>query len=137
MIGKDNRRSHMAQRAEISYVDDTDPTQVAVHMGVPFSWEGVDYRIDVSDPNYQKMKDAFEFWVKHATRTGGRKIKGSGNGLAVVDRSDMRDWLRQNGYPDLSDRGRIPIDAMEKYDAHHAAPQPKAKASRKRTAKST
>ena len=35
--------------------------------------------------------------------------------------ADMRAWCRQNGWPDLSDRGRVPRDAEEAYLKTRAA----------------
>lgn len=54
--------------------------------------------------------------LKEATRV---VVRGGGSTLAKRDPSELqavRDWCRANGWPDLKDKGRVPIEAQAAYD---------------------
>lgn len=78
--------------------------------------DGARYEIDLSDANHAAMIDAitaaFAPYVANGTAKG---LKRSRNESKAV-----REWARANGFPDLSERGAMPKEVQEAYDAAHA-----------------
>src|SRR3954470_22998941 len=120
----------MAQRTVVSLVDDLDGTEA--DRTVPFALDGVEYEIDLSDKHAEELRDIFAPSVEAARRTGGRRSTGSrsrssssssSSGQGVVGRSKealkaIRDWAKSEGWA-VSDRGRLPNNVVEAYDAAH------------------
>lgn len=107
----------MAQKVHIVLVDDVDGSEASET--VTFGMDGVAYEIDLSAENAAKLRDAVAPFVGHARRVGGRKASGrrasAAGGPAA---SDIREWARENGF-ELSDRGRVPAEVRQAYDAAH------------------
>jgi Lsr2 len=113
----------MAQRVQIVLEDDLDGGTAAET--VTFGLDGVNYEIDLSDKNANKLRDEFSTWIGHARRSGGRRSTGrrgsSSGGSSSSRRGDLsavRAWARQNGHQ-VSDRGRIPASVQAAYDKAH------------------
>lgn len=106
---------------EVVY-DDLDGTELEEEetRSIDFTYNGVDYQIDLSEKNAKKLDDAIAPFVAHATRVGGRQRRGTGGSTAVrTDKEQlqaMREWGRQNGYK-VSDRGRVSQEIQEAYNA--------------------
>jgi hypothetical protein len=87
-----------------------------------FTWNGVDYEIDLSKKNAAALHRAMKPYVdaaRRVPRAGTRKARtGRGSRGQARDLSAIREWARANGYA-VSDRGRIPKSAMEAFDAAH------------------
>ncbi|MFG3701557.1 Lsr2 family protein [Micromonospora sp. NPDC047620] len=99
---------------------------------VKFALDGVQYEIDLSAPNAEKMRDLLAPYISHGTKFGrgaiavaGRAVRGSvvaGNSRgarpSVTANRDqnkaIRDWAKRVG-KELSDRGRIPRDIVAEY----------------------
>jgi hypothetical protein len=70
------------------------------------------------------LRDALAEYVEHARRSGGRKragrvTAGRAPRTASADREQnqaMREWARKQGM-NISDRGRIPKEVAEAYNA--------------------
>lgn len=131
----------MAQQMHVSLIDDLDPEQEADET-VRFSLDGVEYEIDLSEQNAERLREALTEFVDHARRTGGRVKKGrisastgpkgaskgaSGPSTkhyrrtqvaAQVDAKAVREWAAQNRVP-VADRGRIPSHVIADYKAAH------------------
>ena len=107
----------MAQKVQVILLDDLDGG--SADETVSFSLDGVAYEIDVSKANAAKLRDAFAPFVASARRAGGRRGRrgpASGGRSGRTDTSAVRDWARGQGLK-VSDRGRIPSDILEKYEA--------------------
>ncbi|WP_344413457.1 Lsr2 family protein [Amycolatopsis minnesotensis] len=116
----------MAQKVLVSMVDDLDGGEAT--QTVEFALDGVEYQIDLSDENANDLRDGLYRYLENARRVGGRKRTASAGTRAETGESlaekrarnqEIRDWARNNGFPDLADRGRVPtevIDAFEKRD---------------------
>ena len=87
----------MAKKVTVTLVDDFDGEGPADET-VEFSIDGVNYEIDLSSKNAQKLRNDLKGWVEASRRVGGRR-RG------------------RNGHK-VSTRGRIPADII---DAFHAA----------------
>lgn len=91
---------------------------------VKFALDGVQYEIDLSKQNAAKMRDLLKPYVTNGTRigrggvvVGGRAARG--RGVPPSDREQnkaIRAWAKREG-KDISDRGRIPAEIVEEYNA--------------------
>ncbi|MBO3128442.1 histone-like nucleoid-structuring protein Lsr2, partial [Dermatophilus congolensis] len=91
---------------------------------VSFGLDGVQYEIDLSKENAEKLRASLQEWVEKARRAGGRRVAGrraSGSGSGSGRRNDLneiRQWGRENGFK-VSDRGRVSREVEEAYDRAH------------------
>ena len=113
----------MAQRTQLVLIDDLDGTEIkdGNAQSITFSWSGVDYSIDLSKANADKFEKAIGPYLKKAQRVGGRKSRPpsasrSTSSASRVDTKAVRAWAVANGI-ELSNRGRVPADVIEKYRA--------------------
>ena len=113
----------MAQRVNIVLVDDIDGSDAT--QTVAFGLDGASYEIDLNDDNAAALREALAPYVGHgrklgrggggAKRGGGRAAASSGTGASA---KEIREWARDNGHA-VPERGRIPADVREAYDAAH------------------
>src|SRR3712207_7519330 len=110
----------MAQRTQIVLIDDLDGTEIkdGNAQSITFSWSGVDYSIDLSKANADKLEKAIGPYLEKAQRVGGRRSRSysSSSSDGQVDTKAVRAWAASNGI-ELSSRGRVPADVIEKYKA--------------------
>lgn len=132
------RRNHtVAQQMHVQLIDDLDPEQEADET-VLFGLDGVEYEIDLSGDNAEKLRDALSEYLDHARRTGGRTKRGriaattgpksTSNATtgpsaknyrrtqvpATLDAKSVREWALDQGMK-VSDRGRIPSYVTDAY----------------------
>jgi hypothetical protein len=105
---------------------------------VTFGFDGYDYSLDLCKEHagdFHNTVQGLISWSSDRARSGGgrrprRAASDDGGGSAAAssparssaDRERLkaiRDWARQNGTPDLGDRGRIPQAIVAAYDAAH------------------
>ena len=103
--------------------DDLDGSKDATE--VAFSFDGVDYTIDLSKKNAAAMAKAFKPYLDAATKVSGRNTpsRRTKNSRASGPRKDLvtiREWARREGI-EVSDRGRISAAVIEQYDAANSA----------------
>ena len=110
----------MAQRVSVVLVDDIDGNEATET--VSFGLDGVQYEIDLSEANADKLREALAPYIGHARRAGGRKRSSSGrSGGSRSDgpsAADVRTWARENGW-EVPDRGRVSAEVRQAYDAAH------------------
>ncbi|MFC3453788.1 histone-like nucleoid-structuring protein Lsr2 [Amycolatopsis speibonae] len=125
----------MAQKVVVEIVDDLDG-QTATQT-VPFALDGVSYDIDLSDENAEALREELSRYVEAGKRVGGRRVKVATGQATVAGAADgakrpvdrertqaVRAWASDNGYA-VADRGRIPNEIYEAFDAAEvAASQP-------------
>lgn len=108
----------MAQKTQILLIDDVDgaPADETVMLAL----DGVSYEIDLTSAHAAELRDALASWISSARRVGGRKAAGGrrGRGRQASGAADIRAWANTNGHH-VSDRGRIPAEIREAYDAAH------------------
>jgi hypothetical protein len=111
----------MAKRTVQMLIDDIDGGD-AVET-VLFGVDGVQYEIDLSTVNAQRLRDAIEPFAEAAHRlakgpvvlAGGRAARSK----ASTDRDQnraIREWAQSKGIA-VSDRGRIKQDIVARYNA--------------------
>ena len=106
----------MAQRTVIKLVDDLDNKEIEDGgQTVSFSYNGVQYEIDLGEKNAKKFDDALAPFVAAARRTGGRQARSS-KSTSVVDTKAVRAWAKSNNI-EISARGRVPAEVIDKYRA--------------------
>lgn len=110
----------MAQKVTIVLVDDLDGTEA--DETVSFALDGKSYEIDLNDKNAAALRDALAPWLGHARRLSsgpGRTRRSAGASASNSrDLKDVRNWARANGH-EVSERGRVPANILEAYDAAH------------------
>lgn len=115
----------MAQRVNIVLVDDIDGSDAT--QTVAFGLDGASYEIDLNDDNAAALREALAPYVGHGRKVGrgggGGARRGGGRAAAASSASgasakEIREWARDNGHA-VPERGRIPADVREAYDAAH------------------
>ncbi|MFJ9315428.1 Lsr2 family protein [Pimelobacter simplex] len=114
----------MAQKVNIILVDDIDGSDAS--QTVAFGLDGSNYEIDLNDKNANALREALAAYVGHARKVGRGAGGGGGakRGRAAASANggasakEVREWARANGH-DVPERGRIPSDVREAYDAAH------------------
>ena len=116
----------MAQKVNVVLVDDIDGGDAAET--VTFALDGVEYEIDLSEDNANKLRDALSLYTGHGRRTGGRRRSSGGEQRSTRSRStstsdgpsasEIREWARANGHT-VPDRGRVSAEVRSAYDAAH------------------
>ena len=104
----------MAKRVEVILIDDLDGS-VAEEV-VTFGLDGVQYEIDLSKENAEKLRGSLVQWIDSARRAGGRRVTGRRPASGRrTDLNEIRQWGRENGFQ-VSDRGRVSRELEEAYD---------------------
>lgn len=106
----------MAQKVQVILLDDIDGGQA--DETVSFALDGVTYEIDLSKKNAAKFRDVLAPYVGSARKAGGRRGRGRASRGGRTDTTAVREWARSQGLK-VSDRGRIPTDILEQYEAAH------------------
>lgn len=121
----------MATIRSVAFVDDLDGREIElddVHT-VLWSWLGVEYQLDISSANLDKVENGRVTVAKlleASTRIGGRKqstaprvtTKKPSSPKATASTSDIREWAIEEGY-EVGPRGRLPKEIVEAYEAAH------------------
>ncbi|MGC4112775.1 MAG: Lsr2 family protein [Nocardioides sp.] len=105
----------MAQKVHITLEDDLDGGDAAET--VAFGLDGRSYEIDLNDKNASALRNALSKYVAVARRAGGRSAAKRRTQVGTSAR-EIRDWARSNGHK-VPDRGRIPSDVREAFEAAH------------------
>ncbi|GGM76586.1 Lsr2 family protein [Dactylosporangium sucinum] len=116
----------MARRVIHELIDDLDGEHA--DESVSFGLDGVMYAIDLSAKNAAELREAFAPFVTAATKVG-RAATASGPARAGVrirpvltaraereQNRAIREWAQSKGI-EVSDRGRIRADLVERYHA--------------------
>lgn len=104
----------------VELTDDVDGSKA--DQTLTFTWNGVEYEIDLSKKNAAALHRAIKPYVdaaRRVPRSATRRARSArGSRSQGRDLSAIREWARANGY-EVSDRGRIPRSAVEAFDAAH------------------
>ncbi|MGI8702633.1 MAG: histone-like nucleoid-structuring protein Lsr2 [Nocardioidaceae bacterium] len=112
----------MAKRVQVTLEDDLDGG--GADETVTFGIDGTSYEIDLTAEHAAGLRDAFAPYVGAARRSSatasrsGRSAGRSRQTSTGPELADVRQWARLSGY-EISDRGRIPGNVREAYDAAH------------------
>lgn len=110
----------MAQKTVVELVDDLDGGEA--DETVTFALDGVDFRIDLSAENANRLRDTLAEYVENARRTSGRKGKlGKATARGTNGKPDtqaIREWARNQGET-VAERGRISHDLLVRFQEAH------------------
>ena len=105
----------MAQKVHIVLEDDIDGSEAT--QTVSFALDGTSYEIDLNDKNAGALRDALATYVGHGRKVAGGARRGRRSSAAGgTSAREIRDWARSNGHQ-VPDRGRIPADVREAFEA--------------------
>ncbi|HEX6756808.1 MAG TPA: Lsr2 family protein [Propionibacteriaceae bacterium] len=102
----------MATKVLTTLQDDIDGSEAT--QTIRFALDGIEYEIDVSDRNANRLRNSLKDFIAHGRKVGGRRGKLASSGQ--VDTKAVRKWAEANGI-EVSTRGRIPTDVVERYRA--------------------
>jgi hypothetical protein len=121
------------RQTRIELIDDRDGS--AADETVRFGLDGVNYEIDLNDKHASEFRNLLLPYTSAARKVGRGGVPqvrvangGARPTRATADRqrlSAIREWGKANGYT-ISDRGRIPQDVVDAFDAASSAPTPSA-----------
>lgn len=110
------------------FTDDLDgkPIDPGFEHRATFSYQGVEYQIDLRPTNADKLEAAFAPFIQSAQKRGAAKRNGATQQPAkkgAVTRSPeqlqaIRDWANSKGY-EVSTRGRLKQEIVEAFEASH------------------
>lgn len=108
----------MAQKVQTLFIDDIDGGEA--EGTVRFALDGAEYEIDLSAQHSDELHKALTNYITHARKVAGaqrqRAARGRRSAASSLDTAKVREWAKQNGL-DIKDRGRVPADVVEKYQA--------------------
>jgi nucleoid-associated protein Lsr2 len=110
----------MAQKVQVVLTDDIDGTEGVETAS--FSYNGIEYEIDLSAKNAEKFHKNMQFYADHGRRVGGRPRRSSASrsGGGKSDSASVRAWAKEAGY-DVPARGRIPRSVLTAYEESQAS----------------
>lgn len=117
----------MARKIVHQLIDDLDGTEIEAGEGetVLFSLDGVAYEIDLTDANASELRAGLERYVSAGRSVGSSRGSSNGGGSSrprrrtgQQDYSEIRSWAKSNGFQ-VSDRGRVPANVIDAYEAAH------------------
>lgn len=126
----------VAKRQVVSFIDDLDGRELDIDDAhtISWSWSGVDYQLDVSSANLDKIENGrvpVAKLLEASVRVGGRRQStapkvsttspASDSSAAAAGRPStkvIREWAHESGY-EVPLRGRLPREILEAYDAAH------------------
>jgi hypothetical protein len=106
----------VAQKTVVELVDDLDGGEA--DETVTFALDGVDFMIDLSAENANRLRDTLAEYVGHARRTGNPPGKATERSNGRPDTQAIREWARSRG-ESVAERGRISQDLVIRFQAAH------------------
>lgn len=108
----------MARRTIVTLEDDLDGSQAEETLR--FSVGGSEYEIDLSRQNAARFRKDMGPFVEHARKAGRAQQRPVRTAASRRRSRDIRAWAKKQGI-ELSERGRIPSDVVEQYEAARAS----------------
>jgi nucleoid-associated protein Lsr2 len=111
----------VAQKVSVTFACDYDRKEIpeGEHMTRAFSLDGRDYEIDLCEKHSQKFDEVLRRFADRARKVTGRVSRTKRRTAAHRQHSaEVRAWAKRSGI-EVSDRGRIPANVIERYDASH------------------
>lgn len=113
----------MASKITVTRTDDLNPALDA-ETTVEFGIDGVNFEIDLTHKNADKLREALQPWISAARKTSGRHRGGrritAGTPSNKEELREIRQWAASNGIK-VSSRGRISQEIRAQF---HAATKP-------------
>lgn len=110
----------MAQHMMVTFEDDLDGSEA--QGTVSFGFDGVQYEIDLSQKNADRLAKIFEPFVANARKVStraaskpARRASSSSNGSGPNPK-DVRAWAKEQGI-EVKDKGRVPAELIVRFQA--------------------
>lgn len=105
----------MAQKVVL--IDDVDGS--VAEETVAFRFEGVDYEIDLSVANLERMRESLAPFIAAARRPDVKsRARGRTSDVSAPSAAEIREWARANGW-DMPERGRLSDDLRAAFQTAH------------------
>ena len=101
----------MATKVLTTLQDDIDGT--AAVETVRFALDGIEWEIDLSDRNANRLRNSLSEFISHGRKVGGKRVRKSPSS-SEIDAKVIRQWAGANGI-EINSRGRIPAEIVERY----------------------
>ena len=103
----------MATKILTTLQDDIDGSDAAET--VRFALDGVEWEIDLSERNANRLRNSLSDFMAHGRKVGGRRGRKPASS-SHTDSKAIREWAAANGV-EVNARGRIPAEVVERYRA--------------------
>jgi hypothetical protein len=124
----------VASKSVIMRVCDLHRDSVPSVKTVRFTWDGTRHQLDLCTEHLGEVESTVNSWVRATSPSGAgrrpRKAAGAtksgrpakraakrASGSAPNASRELRVWAKANGFPNVSDRGRIPSDVRTAFEA--------------------
>ena len=104
----------MATKVLTTLQDDIDGSSAT--QTIHFALDGIEYEIDVSDRNANRLRNSLAEFIAHGRKVGGKPTRKKTAPSGQVDTKAVRAWAQSNGI-EVNARGRIPAETIERYRA--------------------
>jgi hypothetical protein len=91
-------------------IDGSDATET-----VRFALDGVEWEIDLSERNANRLRNSLSDFIAHGRKVGGKRGRKP-TSSTQTDTKAIRKWAEATGI-EVSARGRIPTEVVERYRA--------------------
>lgn len=91
--------------------------RVAIDAEVTFGYEGTNCAFELCADHLEEFNNVMQGYIASARRVEGQR-RSRPSGANREDPGAIREWARGAGY-EVSDRGRIPAEIRDAYDAAH------------------
>ena len=111
----------VAQKVSVTFACDYDAKEIpsGEHLTRAFSLDGRDYEIDLCEKHSQKFDEVMKRFADKARKASTKVGRTKRRTTAHRRRSaEVRAWAKRSGM-EVSDRGRIPAQVIQKYEANH------------------
>jgi hypothetical protein len=80
---------------------------------VRFALDGVEWEIDLSERNANRLRNSLSDFIQHGRKVAGKRSRKA-TSANHVDTKAVRKWAESNGIK-VNARGRIPAQIVERY----------------------
>ncbi|KNA92202.1 MULTISPECIES: histone-like nucleoid-structuring protein Lsr2 [Gordonia] len=112
----------MAKKEIVQVIDDVDGKVLDEYETVRWSLDGKSYEFDTSSKHAQQFRDGLAKYISVSRASGSRspkRVAQNGAGARSKEQTQaIRAWATKNGF-EVSDRGRIPLNVLEAFEAAH------------------
>ena len=112
---------HVAQKVSVTFACDYDRKEIpsGEQLTRAFSLDGRDFEIDLCEKHSQKFDEVMKRFAEKARKVSTRVGRTKRRTTAHRRRSaEIRAWAKRSGM-EVSERGRIPSQVIQKYEANH------------------
>jgi hypothetical protein len=123
----------MSEKVIRLLLDDIEDGEVEAADTIVFSYKGSGLRrIDLSAKNAARMDVDMQKWLEHSSPADGKahtpKVKGvhmaRSSGYNSEQLAAIREWGRRNGWPNISSKGKVAREVIDKFEKEAGAEAP-------------